>query len=168
MNDDSHISQPDKNGLQVRITRRKIMYSRYFAFKTWGGPAATRAAARFDRDDKLNHMVGKQIRFVNASKNESTGVTGISRCVRHDKRKDKSYMTFSVFWKLNGKNKTRTFQAGNVDSITDDDEAHAFRTAMHFRKNYEYCIDHNKFFNDLAYTQWQTKKLYELIEIPKE
>lgn len=159
-----HITQPDAFGYQVRIVRRGKESSRYFSHKLWGSKAKSLTAAIAWRDQMLVALKGSKIRFLKPPKNKtSTGLTGVSRTIKYDRRKDKSYLCYTVFWVSNGKSKNKTFQVGNVKTITSDDEVHAFRTARIFRCCYEYSIDNDKYFADDAFSGWKKKRLYDTL-----
>jgi len=160
-----HITQPDAFGFQVRIVRRGKESSRYFSHKLWGGKPKSLTAAMAWRDQMLVALKGSKIRFLKPPKNKtSTGLTGVSRTIKFDRRKDKSYLCYTVFWVLNGKSKNKTFQVGNVDIITPDDEIHAFRTARIFRCCYEEAIDNDRVFDESPFVGWKKKRLYDSLE----
>ncbi len=157
-----HITEPDVFGYQVRIVRRGKENSRYFSHKMWGNKSKSLKAAIAWRDQMLVVLKGSRTRFLNPPKNKTTtGVTGVSRTIKHDHRKNKSYLCYTVFWVKNGKSRNKTFQVGNVEKITADDELHAFRTARIFRSCYEFAIDHDLPFDDSVFTGWKKKRLYE-------
>jgi hypothetical protein len=85
----------------------------------------------------------------------------VSRTIKYDHRKDKSYLCYTVFWVNNGKSRNKTFQVGNVEKVTADDELHAFRTARLFRSCYEYAIDNDIGFNDGKFNGWKKTRLYD-------
>jgi len=91
----------------------------------------------------------------------STGITGVSRTIKYDRRKDKSYLCYTAFWVCNGKSRNKTFQVGNVDRVTADDELHAFRTARLFRNCYECSIDNDIPFDDSKFSGWKKVRMYE-------
>lgn len=160
-----HITQPDAFGFQVRIVRRGKESSRYFSHKLWGGKPKSLTAAMAWRDQMLVALKGSKIRFLKPPKNKkSTGLTGVSRTIKFDRRKDKRYLCYTVFWVLNGKSKNKTFQVGNVDTITPDDEIHAFRTARIFRCCYEEAIDNDREFDESPFVGWKKKRLYDSLE----
>jgi len=164
-----HITQPDAFGFQVRIVRRGKESSRYFSHKLWGGKPKSLASAMAWRDQMLVALKGSKIRFLKPPKNKtSTGLTGVSRTIKFDRRKDKSYLCYTVFWVLNGKSKNKTFQVGNVDIITADDELHAFRTARIFRCCYEEAIDNDRVFDESPFAGWKKKRLYDSLEQGQE
>ncbi|OQK15431.1 hypothetical protein AU255_18355 [Methyloprofundus sedimenti] len=157
-----HITEPDSFGFQVRIVRRGKENSRYFSHKLWGSKNKSIKAAIAWRDQMLIVLKGSKTRFLKPPKNKTTtGLTGVSRTIKFDRRKDKSYLCYTVFWVCNGKSKNKTFQVGNVETITADDELHAFRTARLFRSCYEYAIDNDLTFDDSQFAGWKKKRIYE-------
>lgn len=157
-----HITEPDSFGYQVRIVRRGKETSRYFSHKLWGNKKRALNAAIAWRDQMLVVLKGSQIRFLKPPKNKlSTGLTGVSRTVKYDHRKDKSYLCYTVFWIKNGKSSNKTFQVGNVDTINADDEFHAFRTARLFRSCYEFAIDNDAEFDYSLFRDWKSIRLYD-------
>lgn len=162
MAEHKNITEPDEFGYQVRIVRRGKEHSKYFSHARWGGKRKSLAAAIQWRDQMLVALAGSKVRFLKVPKNKrSTGITGVSRTVKYDHRKDEYYLCYSVFWNDQGKAKNKTFQVGNVKQVTTDDELHAFRTAVLFRKSYEYSIDNDKPFDDSLFRGWKTRRLYE-------
>ncbi|MBT3812967.1 MAG: hypothetical protein HOE45_02075 [Gammaproteobacteria bacterium] len=157
-----HITEPDTFGFQVRIVRRGKESSRYFSHKLWGNKCKSLKAAIAWRDQMITILKGSRTRFLKPPKNKTTtGLTGVSKTIKFDQRKDKSYLCYSVFWVCDGKAKNKTFQVGNVESITADGELHAFRTARLFRSFYEYAIDNDLPFDDTLFAGWKKKRLYE-------
>lgn len=157
-----HITTPDLFGYQVRIVRRGKESSRYFSHKLWGNKQKSMAAAIAWRDQMLIVLKGSKIRFLQPPKNKTTtGITGVSRTIKHDRRKDKSYLCYTVFWVYQGKSKNKTFQVGNVETISSDEELHAFRTARLFRSIYEYAIDNDKSFDESLFKGWKKRRIYE-------
>ncbi|ESS66584.1 hypothetical protein MGMO_184c00050 [Methyloglobulus morosus KoM1] len=157
-----HITEPDKFGYQVRIVRRGKESSRYFSHKLWGGKTKSLKAAIAWRDQMLVALKGSKTRFLKPPKNKTTtGVTGVSRTIKYDLRKDKSYLCYTVFWVDNGKSRNKTFQVGNVASVTADDDLHTFRTARLFRSCYEYAIDNDLPFNDGMFVAWKKRRIYD-------
>lgn len=157
-----HITEPDAFGYQVRIVRRGKETSRYFSHKLWGGRTKSLKAAIAWRDQMLVALKGSKIRFLSPPKNKTTtGVTGVSRAVKFDHRKSKSYLCYTVFWVNNRKSRNKTFQVGNAQAVTADEELHAFRTARLFRMCYEYAIDNDLPFHDERFAGWKKTRLYD-------
>ncbi|MEO1881448.1 MAG: hypothetical protein ABGX37_07040 [Methylococcales bacterium] len=157
-----HITEPDTFGYQVRIVRRGKESSRYFSHKLWGSKGKSLKAAITWRDQMLIVLKGSRTRFLKPPKNKTTtGVTGVSRTIKYDHRKDKSYLCYTVFWVKDRKSRNKTFQVGNVDTVTADSELHAFRTARLFRSCYEHAIDHDLPFNDGMFIGWKKTRIYE-------
>ncbi|WP_022946977.1 hypothetical protein [Methylohalobius crimeensis] len=162
MAEHKHITEPDPFGYQVRIVRRSVEHSRYFSHKLWGGKKKSLQAAIRWRDQMLVILKGSRTRFMKTPCNKlSTGVTGVSRTIKYDKRKDKSYLCYTVFWIRDGKPRNKTFQVGNIKTVTADQELHAFRTAVMFRKAYEYAIDNDLQFDENLFKNWRNIRLYE-------
>jgi hypothetical protein len=57
--------------------------------------------------------------------------------------------------------KNKTFQVGNVEKVSADDELHAFRTARLFRSCYEYAIDNDLEFDDSQFVGWKKIRIYD-------
>ena len=167
MAEHKHITEPDAFGYQVRIVRRGVERSRYFSHKLWGGKNKSLQAAINWRDQMLAILKGGRTRFMKTPCNKiSTGMTGVSRTIKYDKRKDKSYLCYTVFWIKEGKPRNKTFQVGNINTVTADQELHAYRTAVLFRKAYEYAIDNDRPFDDLLFKNWKNLRLYEMTDQP--
>ncbi|MCK5354919.1 MAG: hypothetical protein KAJ63_07345 [Methyloprofundus sp.] len=157
-----HITEPDVFGYQVRIVRRGKESSRYFSHKMWGSKSKSLKAAIAWRDQMLIVLKGARTRFLKPPKNKTTtGVTGVSRTIKYDYRKDKSYLCYTVFWIKAGKSRNKTFQVGNVEKVTADQELHAFRTAKLFRSCYEFAIDFDLPFEDGKFSGWKKIRLYD-------
>ncbi|MCF6251712.1 MAG: hypothetical protein L3J75_10675 [Methylococcaceae bacterium] len=161
-----HITEPDVFGYQVRIVRRGKESSRYFSHKLWGNKSKSLQAAIAWRDQMLVVLKGSRTRFLKPPKNKTTtGVTGVSRTIKYDHRKDKSYLCYTVFWVKDRKSRNKTFQVGNVETVTADDELHAFRTARIFRSCYEHSIDHDLQFDESKFAGWKKLRIYENAEL---
>ncbi len=159
-----HITEPDKHGYQVRIVRKGKEHSRYFSYKMWGGKAKALQGAKNWRDQMLVILGPKGIQLHEqqpCSHKRSTGVRGVSRSNQYDKRRDKRYLVYEVFWKLDGKTKNRTFHVGPQGEVTADQELHAFRTAVYFRKEYELCVELSSRFDWERYQPWKHQRLYK-------
>jgi len=160
-----HITEPDTFGFQVRIVRRGKENSRYFSHKLWGSKGKSLKAAIAWRDQMLVVLKGSRMRFLKPPKNKTTtGLTGVSRTIKYDNRKDKSYLCYTVFWVKDNKSCNKTFQVGNIETLTADEELHAFRTAKLFRNCYEHSIDHDLQFDDSKFTGWKKMRLYENVD----
>lgn len=161
-----HITEPDMFGYQVRIVRRGKESSRYFSHKLWGNRMKSLQAAITWRDQMLVVLKGSRMRFLKPPKNKTTtGVTGVSRTIKYDNRKDKRYLCYTVFWVKDKKSRNKTFQVGNVETVTADNELHAFRTAKLFRSCYEYAIDHDLKFDDNVFAGWKKTRIYDNTEV---
>jgi len=159
-----HITQPDPLGFQVRIVRNKKEHSRYFSHRQWGSRNKALAGARHWRDQMLIALgsIDKYLPDlkINSTK-RTTGIRGVSRSIQHDKRKDIHYLVYSVHWRKSGKAHTKTFHVGRADTVTADEEFHAFRTAVRFRREYELCTADGESFSPDYFKDWRNTRKYE-------
>jgi len=159
-----HITEPDINGFQVRIVRNKKEYSRYFSHRQWGCKSKALNGARSWRDQMLASLgsVNKYIseRVVNSRK-RSTGVRGVSKSVQYDKRRDVHYLVYSVHWRVSNRVRTKTFYVGQLSNVNADEEFHAFRTAVQFRREYEISKASNESFYPESFLNWKSERCYE-------
>lgn len=95
------------------------------------------------------------------STKKTTGIRGVSKSIQFDKRRSVYYMVYSVHWRINGKVKTKTFHVGRADDVTADQEVHAFRTAVRFRREYELSKAMEDTFNPDAFKLWRDNRLYD-------
>ncbi len=157
-----NITEPDLFGYQVRIVRRGKETNHYFSHKLWGSKYKSLKAAITWRDQMLTVLKGSKKRRLKPPKHKaSSGITGVIRTIKYDHRNDQSYLCYSVFWVKNCKSMNKTFQVGNVNNVTADDELHAFRTARLFRSCYEFSIDNDLEFVSDKFIGWKSKRLYE-------
>ncbi len=161
MSEYKHITEPDAGGFQVRVVRDRREYSRYFSHNLWGSKVKSLNGAISWREQIL--ALFGDIKPT-ALANKSTGVLGVSKTVQHDNRRDTYSLVYSCHWRKNGKGHTKTFHVGLVGAFTTDEEFHAFRTAVQFRKEYEFFKDKGKedFFSPDKYKTWRKERLYEL------
>ncbi len=159
MSTHKHITEPSKDGFQVRVVRNKKEYSRYFSHKLWGGKKKSLEGAISWREQIL--VLFGDIKPIPLS-NKSTGIIGISKSIQYDKRRDRNSLVYHCHWRLNKKAQTKTFVVGVVNKITPDQEFHAFRTAIQFRKEYELYKEMGKesLFSPEKYKQWKAEKVY--------
>ena len=159
MRKDNHITSPDNTGFQVRIVRAGKQYSRYFSHKLWGGKNKALDAAINWRERALVLVGDKQAKPI---ANKSTGVVGVSKLVKYDKRRGIYALFYSCHWRKHNKAQTKQFYVGLVDEVTADEDFHAFRTAVMFRKEYEFFRDERQetLFMPEKYKTWRTEKLY--------
>jgi hypothetical protein len=158
-----HITSPDPQGYQVRIVRNKKEYSRYFSHRQWGSEKKALISARNWRDQMLVSL-GTQSRYIAEKKilsnKQTTGVRGVSRSNQLDSRNGVNYIVYSVHWRRNGKAATKSFHVGRADKVSADQEFHAFRTAMQFRREYELHKTLGVAFNPRGFRQWKKERLY--------
>ena len=72
----------------------------------------------------------------------NTGIRGVSRTVKYDKRRDTYYVSYSAHFKNgDGSPNNKTFFVGDIERITESEELKALRAAKRFRKQYEKSAD---------------------------
>ncbi len=159
MSEYNHITAPDKGGFQVRIVRNRKEYSRYFSNKLWGSRKKSLKAAVSWREQMLV-LVGDVKPTPLA--NKSTGVMGVSKIVKYDKRRGSFSLFYSCHWRKNKKACTKQFYVGLANEVTADEDFHAFRTAVQFRKEYELFkeIGQENLFSPEKYKLWKTERFY--------
>jgi hypothetical protein len=155
----NHITLPGGGGFQVRIVRDGKEYSRYFSHKLWGSKEKSFKAAVSWREQILA-LVGDVKPPPLA--NKSTGVVGVSKIVKYDKRRRSYSLFYSCHWRKNKKAHTKQFYVGLADEVTADEDFHAFRTAVQFRKEYELFKETGQedLFSPEKYKLWKTEKVY--------
>lgn len=85
---------------------------------------------------------------------------GVSR-VEKRSRGSAIYVVYQVSWvDAAGKGRVTSIQAGAIHSMTAKDETHAKRTAIAFRKAYEYATEHGLVFYPAFYRQWKHVQCY--------
>lgn len=155
----NNITAPGGGGFQVRIVRNRKKYSRYFSHKLWGGKEKSFKAAVSWREQILA-LVG-DVKPTPLS-NKSTGIVGVSKILKYDKRRGSCSLFYSCHWRKNKKACTKQFYVGLVDEVTADEDFHAFRTAVQFRKEYELFKEKGRedLFSPEKYKLWKTEKVY--------
>ena len=139
MAEHKQITNPHGIGFQVRIKRMGVEHQRYFTYKDWGSKKRALNAAISWRDQKLV-VLEKSQREVGytqapARHNKSTGIRGVSRSLAYCKRSDQTSLVYQVHWSKDKKAKNKKFYVGEINTVTADDEFHAFRTATTFRRD---------------------------------
>lgn len=159
-----HITEPDQNGFQVRIVRNGTEHSRYFSHRSWGGKDKSLNSAQNWRDQMLVVLAVRHKNLLNREPlptKRSTGVRGVSKSIQYDKRRNVHYLVYEVHWKSNNEFKNKSFHVGRLGDVDADEELHAFRTALQFRKEYEWCRENGEFFDAERYRPWKKKRLYD-------
>ncbi|MCK5889445.1 MAG: hypothetical protein KAG19_05835 [Methylococcales bacterium] len=159
MSKHKNITEPDVRGFQVRLVRNRKEYSRYFSHKSWGSKNKSLKAAINWRDQMLVIIGDNKATPIGQ---KSTGIVGVSRTIHNDKRWGSQALVYCCHWRKNDKVYNKSFQVGLLDKITADDEFHAFRTAVQFRKEYEFYkeVGREDGFDPEKYRGWKTEKLY--------
>ena len=159
-----HITEPDPNGFQVRVVRNKEEHSRYFSHIQWGSRKKALEGAISWRDQILAALGGANKNLSQKtinSRKTTTGIRGVSRSQQYDKRKDIHYLVYSVHWNKNGKATTKTFYVGRIGNVSADQEFHAFRTAVRFRREYEISKSENFMFHPERFKLWRENRFYD-------
>lgn len=134
MRKQENITEPDAKGYQVRVVRLGKEYSRYFSYKKHSGKRKALQAAIEWRDE----IRAKHNKKAQRATRSNTGVRGVSRTVKHDSRRDTTYVSYSAHFKNeDGTPNNKTFYVGNINNINEQDELKAFRAAKRFRKQFE-------------------------------
>ncbi len=164
LKDKKNITQPDTSGYQVRVVRNRKEHSRYFSHNLWGSKNKALEAAQSWRDQKIAKLDVTQGGIIGKSalpNNTSTGVRGVTKSIHYDKRRDTKSLVYQVHWIDEGKIKNKKFQVGRVETVTADQDLHTFRTALHFRREYELCKSYNTKFDAARYAAWKTERIYD-------
>lgn len=158
LHDKKHKNITEKNnaGFIVRITRNGVQNSEYFSNNLWGGRKKALAAAK-DWRDRLAPFIGERKTINSCAKNE---VSGVSRTIKFDSRRNSSSLVYQVFWIKDGVHKRKAFNVGDMDKITDTDDLHGFNTAKHFRACYESSVENGSVFDDGDFVGWKKVTLY--------
>ena len=158
----NNITMPDAHGYQVRIVRRGHEFSRYFSSKVWGGEEKALEAAIDWRDMKRASLPRKLEKMSAKPKNNSTGINGISKVIHFDKRRGTETLRYQVSYRTqDGRQSVRTFQVGHTNKLTPEDDQHALKTAIAFRKEYELARSLDEEFNADRYLNWKKERFYE-------
>jgi len=164
MLENKHITSPSSKGFQVRIVRNKKEHSRYFSHTQWGSKQKALIRARNWRDEMLVSLgsVNKYLPVKKVSSNKkTTGIRGVSKSVQYDKRRGAHCLVYSVHWRKDEKAKTKNFYVGTVGNVSADEEFHAFRTAVQFRREYEISKAEGVLFCPAGFKAWKKVRLYE-------
>lgn len=142
----ANITEPTTGNFQVRVVRRGIERSKLFSRSHYLNKEATLRAAQRYRDQLIATCKGKVKRRLNgkAITNKSTGVVGVSRAEKYDKRRGQFYVSYRVCWTTNqGKVTITTFSLGRADLISHEKEAEGFRLSKRMRSDWEEHADNN-------------------------
>ncbi len=157
MSKHKHITEPDIRGFQVRVVRDRKEHSRYFSHKTWGNKTKSLKAAISWREQLLAAIGDRKPSPVG---DKSTGIVGVTRTVQYSK--GTHALVYCCHWRKDNKARNKAFQVGLVERVTADQDFHAFRTAVQFRKEYEFYKETGKMdlFQPEKYKLWRTERLY--------
>jgi hypothetical protein len=150
------ITQPGECGLQARIKCKGKEHRKYFAFNDYAPGVAELAAKRW-LVRKARELPQKSPVRERAQANNATGVSGVSRTIQYDSRKDKHYVRYQVHWHNGEKQRNKGFAAGNADVIDNRDEAAAFEAACAFRQAYVEARLSRKRFDPRPWLNWKAR-----------
>lgn len=163
-----HITEPGNfPGYQVRITRAGVEHSRCFAKGEYGSKRKALQAAKEWRDQMLAILPGPsntgKYRTVKSRPYTSMPRVGVTRYLTVDNRRAGSgmYIRYGVCWTdPQGYRRIKNFQAGRADDADHALDLRAGQTAVAFRDEWEYCIDHGRPFDPGKYSNWRAQRLY--------
>lgn len=162
-----HITIPNSRSYQVRITKDKIEHSLAFSWIKYGSPKNALAKAIEWRDAKLIELgmtlIRNDIRTKSLSHKKTKLPVGVTSYNRVDNRNNsnRQYLVFGVnFVKHNGMKTIKSFQVGNIETITKLQIKYAKLTAIAFRNEYEKCFRNNIMFNHEKYKDWPSVVFY--------
>ena len=170
----AHVTIPNWDSFQVRISRDGVEHSASFAWNAYSDQRAALAAAVQWRDARLAELPPaenlKGSTRTKPLKHKTTwGQVGVTRYFRTDARKQGKplYLTFGVNWiDHTGRRRTKSFQVGRDTEISWQDELHAANTAEAFRLEFEYCLKSGVVFNPDKYKLWRKHPCYPFIPVP--
>lgn len=162
------ITIPNWNAYQVRIVRNGHEYSASFSWSHYGGTRKALSAAVKWRDSMMiglppaGNATGG-FRQSPLSHKSTWGRVGVTCYTHVDKRKagHPEYLRFGVNWTdATGKRRTKSFQAGPLETLTPADKLHAANTANAFRTEWEHCQSTGTLFDPARYADWRQQRLY--------
>ena len=155
------ITFPCASGCQMRFKHRGKDLGGFYSYKQWGGVRKAVKAA-ISRNQQLRAMhrrrgsSGKVVFRLDGPPTSNTGFTGVSGSRYLDSRREKYYYRYQVRWQdPQGKAHIRSFNL--VEPYTPDQQLHAYRTAIQFRKDWEMNLD---LFRPERYQLWKSRRLY--------
>lgn len=126
-----NITNPFGAGYQVRVYREGKEHSGYFSYKQYGGARPALSAAVKWRDIQKKKLPPPMKRPVRSN----TGIRGISRVTKYDKRYHRTYVMYGVYYPKNSKAwSNKCFSVGYEDEITQKDETKILKEAKIFLK----------------------------------
>ena len=160
----AHITIPNWSAYQVRIVRDGVEHSESFSWKGYAGESKALEAAVLWRDATLAALgtCESGLRAKPLRNKKSGCPAGITAYLRTDRRREglPQYLTFGVHYSQSGKNRTKSFQVGNVEIISQPNKEHAALTAVAFRDDYVWCRRNNVAFCPERYVNWRHETLY--------
>ena len=160
----AHITIPNWSAYQIRIVRDGIEHSASFSWAQYAGESGALEAAVEWRDAKLEELGQRQILLRDKPlRHKKSGCpAGITAYFRVDRRREghPQYLTYGVNYIQDGKARTKSFQVGNIEIISQLDKEHAALSAMAFRDEYVWCRHSGVAFQPNRYNNWRVEKMY--------
>ncbi|KMT67061.1 hypothetical protein [Catenovulum maritimum] len=151
------ISFPSRSGCQMRFVRNGKDLGGFYSYKQWGSVnKAVEAAISKNRQLKALYPISKTNRKRKPKPDASCGFNGVGFREKLDKRRNKIERFYWASFKRNGKPAIKTFSLGYKE-FSADQQLHAYRTAIQFRKEWELLDSEMK---EEKYKDWQNKRLY--------
>lgn len=154
------VSFPCRSGCQMRFIRNGVDLGGYYSYAQWGGIRKAVEAA-ISENQKLRTLykrkgAGGKVAFRDGGNpKNNTGVMGVSGSWYFDPRRDKYYFRYLVRWvDPEGQAHIKTFNL--VEPFTADQQFHTFRTAVQFRKSWEFHMDD---LNHAMFEYWRSRRL---------
>jgi hypothetical protein len=162
---DSHsygISFPCYSGCQMRFIQNGEDLGRFYSYRQWGGVRkAVRAAIDRNLQLRVAHRrkakTGKQIYRRASVSHSNTGVVGVSGSRYLDARRGTWHWRYLVRW-VDAKGEPHIKSFNLVEPYTSDQQLHALRSAVQFRKTWEEDVD---IFDPTPFKLWRQKRLYD-------
>lgn len=147
------ITQPTLDACQARIGGRSLGW---FPARRYGGLAGARAAAQARIDTVAAHLPPPRApRLTPQANNASSPVGGVSRGIKHDRRRGVDALVYQVYWHDGTRPRNKTFWVGRVDRATAEDEAQAARAAEGFRRAYVNAVHEGTRFDPSPWDDWR-------------
>lgn len=147
------INKIQDNGWQAALNRSGRRWTKYFAWKEYGGSPVARAAAMlwlFRCDEHL-----KSLGVIRQRTRPSEG--GISRFLKRRTKTGEMIVTYGVAVKVDGRSRRLEFEIGPVDSVTDEQESFTSKLAMACRREFLQSEKKGVSFDRKRWVGWKKK-----------
>ena len=163
------------NAWLVRMRRNGERIEKTFPYATPGERERTLAQAKLWRDvirERLprrtqTHSETWRYNRTSPKRAEAGHRLGVSRYLikrRNAVEGRRPYLNFlAAYIDAEGTCRVRTFEAGPVATLTPEQEARAYQTALAFREHWEHCRDTGTHFDPVLYRHWQRITCYPFV-----